>query len=126
MNKRFQVVDYHQGASPSPCYETREEAVKSARNLNLRTSHPTAVLDMNEAPERREVDVFRASYGQELFQSHRSEIEIIGEFTDSKLKGREILGFNISKGWVHVSYVADLHDYLADRHYTTPGYRRRE
>lgn len=59
-----------------------------------------------------------------LFNLRKYEIEIIGGFMQSVLKGREILGWTIHKGWVHVCYLNDLPDYLANNHYNTPGNRR--
>lgn len=61
---------------------------------------------------------------QQMFWQRKSEIEIIGGFDTSKLVGREIQGYNLRKGWVHVCYFADLPDYLAKQHYNTPGHLR--
>ena len=118
LNKRFRVIDYHESMTPMASYDGRDEAVQCAQNTNASSGHPTAVIDSHEKKGQRAVDVFNR---ESFYQSRRSDIEIIGGFTDSKLKGREILGWRIDKGWVHVCYLRDLKHYLAKRHYNTPG-----
>jgi hypothetical protein len=105
--------------TPIASYDGRDEAVQCARNTNASSGHPTAVIDSQEKKGQRAVDVFSI---ESFYQSRRSDIEIIGGFTDRKLKGREILGWRIDKGWVHVCYLRDLKDYLAKQHYNTPGH----